>query len=108
MSFLTRQLIKRNESNKSLATFFKTSFIAANIPRIKQSELFCFVVSLDSPLLIKENIFPKLASAKSKKAASHYLIVPLPTTFSLGIAVIVTIEESEESISIRICAALLP
>lgn len=101
MPLLPSQLIHADISNKSLAAFSETTLVTPDVPRVKQTKFLGFVMSLDSPFLVKENILPKLSAAACKKLNfMTYLLFPV--TFILGIAVNVTSEESEESISIRI------
>lgn len=75
-SALPRQLINVYIINKSFPALLKSSAMPDNVPGIEQAIAFGNTVALDSPLLIKEYIGPKLASAECKKLKSHALSSP--------------------------------
>jgi len=76
MSALSRYFIDFNIVKKSPAAVFETAAVTLNVPRIKKPVFFGAVISLDSPFLIKENVFPKLAAAHREKFKPH-LMLPL-------------------------------
>ena len=106
MSLLPRKLEDFNIFKKSTPAVLKTAFRAPNVPVIQEPVLFRLIISLDSPLLIKKDVFPELAAAQSKKVESHRLRLLnqffCVTPVSFGIAVIVTSDSSLPSRSIRI------
>ena len=71
LSFLTGNFKRINVFYKSFSAFFKASLKPSYIPVVQKPKLFRRVVTLDSPFLIKEYIFPKITSAKSIKIFFH-------------------------------------
>ena len=87
MSFLPRQFICFYIFDKSLAAFLKRAFMPAYVPIVQQPELFRSIISLDSPFLVKKDVFPGMAPAEGKKVAFHDsgLLIRLKFSNSAGV-----------------------
>ena len=71
MAVLAGNLISLNIINKSFPAILKASLKTADIPVVKQTAFLGKGVALDTPFLIKEQIFPKMTAAQSVKIVFH-------------------------------------
>lgn len=80
MPLLSADFISLNIFNKGFAAVFKGSFMAADVPVIKQSAFLGRKITLDSPFLVEEHVFPKMSAAAGIKVIFH--LAPLGLLFA--------------------------